>query len=160
MFEKKELIVAVYYVYTADRITRKNLLEFLEQLGYKCEEDELTNRKIVLNSRFPVMVDEITKRYSILHNTVCAAAAASSQQLVSEEEFYALIKGADCLYDEYLSAVRRALNRLAYTDEEIAELFARPDIEQVLKDSYAAFRNGLECYTPGETAEILDLKIE
>ena len=160
MFEKKEFIVAVYYVYTADRITRKNLLEFLEQQGYKCEEDDLTNRKIVLNSRFPVMVDEITKRYSVLHNTVCAAAAASSQRLVSEEEFYVLFKGADCLYDEYLVAVRHALNRLEYTDEEIAELFSRTDIEQVLKDSYVAFRNGLECYTPRDTAEILDLKIE
>ena len=41
MLKKREYIVAVYHVYTANKESRQDLVEFLEQQGYKCEEDNM-----------------------------------------------------------------------------------------------------------------------
>ena len=78
MFMKQEYIVAVYHVYTEDQESRKDLLEFLELHGYECEEDNVTNREKVLNTRLPVVVNVIDRKYSMLHNVVCAAASIAS----------------------------------------------------------------------------------
>ena len=92
MFNKREYIAAVYHVYTVDKESRKDLVEFLELQGYVCEEDNVTNRDKVLNTRLPVVVNVIDRKYSILHNVVCAAASIASNMLISEEEFYVLYK--------------------------------------------------------------------
>ncbi len=61
MFNKREYIVAVYHVYTADKESRKDLVEFLELHGYECEVDNITNRNKVFNTRLPVVVNVIDK---------------------------------------------------------------------------------------------------
>ncbi len=61
MFNKREYIVAVYHVYTADKESRNDLLEFLELHGYECEVDNITNRNKVFNTRLPVVVNVIDK---------------------------------------------------------------------------------------------------
>ena len=159
MFKKREYIVAVYHVYTADKESRKDLVEFLEQQGYVCEEDNVTNREKVLNTRLPVVVNVIDRKYSILHNVVCAAASIASNMLISEEEFYVLYKGCNCTYSEYVAAVRRALKRCV-NDEEIPDLISRLDVEAVLNSNYEGFLIGLDGCSPRETAESLWLEFE
>ncbi len=160
MFNKREYIVAVYHVYTADKESRSDLLEFLELQGYECEVDNVTNREKVLNTRFPVVVNVIDRKYSMLHNVVCAAASIASNMLISEEEFYVLYKGSNCTYSEYKAAVKRALKRCVNDEEEIPELISRPEVEVVLNSNYEGFLIGLDGSSPRETAESLGLEFE
>ena len=160
MFKKREYIVAVYHVYTADKESRKDLVEFLEQQGYVCEEDNVTNRDKVLNTRLPVVVNVIDRKYSMLHNIVCAAASIASNMLISEEEFYVLHKGKNCTYYEYKTAVKRALKRCVNDEEEIPDLISRPDVEAVLNSNYEGFLIGLDGCSPRETAESLGLEFD
>lgn len=140
--------------------SRKDLIDYLEDEGFECEEDDITDRQIVLESRFPVVIDVFNKSYTILHTITSSAAAASSDILISEEEFYVLYKGPECTCEEYLAAVWNALIRYKYSDEEIAEFFASPEIEKVLMSNYADYLIGLEGCTPSQTANCLDLMYE
>lgn len=160
MFKKREYIVAVYHVYTADKESRKDLVEFLEQQGYVCEEDNVTNREKVLNTRLPVVVNVIERKYSMLHSVVCAAASIASNMLISEEEFYVLYKGRSCTYSEYVAAVRRALKRCVDDEKELPDLISRPNVEAVLNSNYEGFLIGLDGCSPRETAESLRVEIE
>ena len=160
MFKKLEYIVAVYHVYTADKESRKDLIEFLEQQGYVCEEDNVTNREIVLNTRLPVVVNVIERKYSMLHNVVCAAASIASNMLISEEEFYVLYKGKNCSFSEYKAAVKRALKRCVDDEKELPDLISRPDIEVVLNSNYEGFLVGFDGCSPRETAESLGVGFE
>ena len=159
MFKKREYIVAVYHVYTVDKESRKALVEFLEQQGYECEVDNVTNREKVLNTRLPVVVNVIERKYSMLHNVVCAAASIASNMLISEEEFYVLYKGSNCTYSEYKAAVKRALRR-CLDEEEIPDLISRPDVEAVINSNYEGFLIGLDGCSPRETAESLRVEYE
>ena len=159
MYNKREYIVAVYHVYTADKESRKDLVEFLELQGYVCEEDIVTNRDKVLNTRLPVVVNVIDRKYSILHNVVCAAASIASNMLISEEEFYVLFKGRNCTYSEYVAAVKRALRR-CLDEKEIPDLISRPDVEAVINSNYEGFLIGLDGCSPRETAESLGVEYE
>ena len=149
MFNKREYIVAVYHVYTADKESRKDLVEFLELQGYVCEEDNVTNRDKVLNTRLPVVVNVIDRKYSILHNVVCAAASIASNMLMSEEEFYVLYKGRNCTF-----------KRCVEDEERILDLISRPGVEEVLNSNYEGFLVGLDGCSPRETAESLGLEVE
>lgn len=160
MFRNREYIVAVHHIYTADKESRQDLVEFLEQQGYVCEEDNVTNREKVLNTRLPVVVNVIDRKYSILHNVVCAAASIASNMLISEEEFYVLYMGRSCTYSEYVAAVKRALKRCAEDKKEIPDLISRPDVEAVLNSNYEGFLVGLDGCSPRETAESLGLEFE
>ena len=160
MFKKQEYIVAVYHVYTEDQESRKDLLEFLELHGYECEEDNVTNREKVLNTRLPVVVNVIDRKYSMLHNVVCAAASIASNMLISEEEFYVLYKGKNCTYYEYKTAVKRALKRYVTDEKEIPDLISRPVVETVINSNYEGFLIGLEGCSPRETAESLGVEVE
>jgi len=160
MIKKNGYTVAVFHVCTNDKNTRKNLVEFLENEGLVCKDKKETERDIILNSRFPLVIDTFNQQYTMLHNTVCAAAAASSKILISEEEFYVLYKGSECTFSEYIAAVRRALNRLSYSDEEVAALFSTPEIEEVLNENYEDYKKGLDWCRPAETANSLELEIE
>ena len=159
MFNKREYIVAVYHVYTADKESRKDLVEFLEMQGYECEEDNVTTREKVLNTRLPVVVNVIDRKYSILHNVVCAAASIASNMLISEEEFYVLYKGRNCTFSEYKAAVKRALKRCVADEREIPDLISRPDVEAVVNCNYEGFLIGLERCSPRETAESLGVEL-
>lgn len=160
MFKKLEYIVAVYHVYTAAKESRKDLIEFLEQQGYVCEEDNVTNREIVLNTRLPVVVNVIDRKYSMLHIVVCAAASIASNMLISEEEFYVLYKGRNCTFSEYKAAVKRALKRCVADEKEIPDLVSRPDVEAVINSNYEGFLAGLDGCSPRETAESFEVKFE
>ena len=160
MINKREYIVAVYHVYTADKESRKDLVEFLEQQGYVCEEDNVTNREKVLNTRLPVVVNVIDRKYSMLHNVVCAAASIASNMLISEDEFYVLYKGRNCTYSEYVTAVKRALKRCVDDEEGIPDLISRPDVEAVINSNYEGFLAGLDGCSPRETAESLEVELE
>ncbi len=160
MFNKREYIVAVYHVYTADKESRKDLVEFLELHGYECEEDNVTNREKVLNTRLPVVVNVIDRKYSMLHNVVCAAASIASNMLVSEEGFYVLYKGRNCTFSEYKAAVKRALKRCVTDEKKIPDLISKPDVEAVINSNYEGFLIGLDGCSPRETAESLGLEYE
>ena len=160
MFMKQEYIVAVYHVYTEDKESRNDLLEFLEQQGYECEEDNVTNRDKVLNTRLPVVVNVIDRKYSMLHNVVCAAASIASNMLISEEEFYVLYEGSNCTFEEYKTAVKRALKRCVDDEKEIPDLISIPDIEAVLNSNYEGFLVGIDGCSPRETAESLGVEYE
>jgi hypothetical protein len=84
------MIITVYFVRTTEKASRRQLVDYLESEGFVCEEDEATGRAKVLNSRFPLRINETEMTYSMLHNVTCAAAAAASGILISEEEFYEL----------------------------------------------------------------------
>ena len=157
---KREYIVAVYHVYTTDKESRKDLVEFLEQQGYACEEDNVTNREKVLNTRLPVVVNVIDRKYSMLHNVVCAAASIASNMLISEEEFYVLYKGRDCAFSEYKAAVKRALKRCVNDEKRIPDLISSPEVEVVLNSNYERFLVGLDGCSPRETAESLGLEFD
>ena len=160
MFNKRDYIVAVYHVYTADKESRRDLVEYLEMHGYECEVDNITNRDKVLNNRLPVVVNVIDRKYSILHNVVCAAASIASNMLISEEEFYVLYKGRNCTFEEYKAAVKRALKRCVADEAGISDLILRPDVEAVLNSNYEGFLVGLDGCSPRETAESLGVEIE
>lgn len=160
MFKKQEYIVAVYHVYTEDQESRKDLLEFLELHGYECEEDNVTNREKVLNIRLPVVVNVIDRKYSMLHNVVCAAASIASNMLISEEEFYVLYKGRNCAFSEYRAAVKRAFERCVADEKKIPDLISKPEVEAVINSNYEGFLNGLEVCSPRETAESLGVEFE
>lgn len=158
MFNKREYILAVYHVYTADKESRRDLVEFLEMQGYECEVDNVTNRDKVLNTRLPVVVNVVDRKYSMLHNVVCAAASIASNMLISEEEFYVLYKGRNCTYSEYKAAVKRALKRCVGDEERVPDLISRPDVEAVINSNYEGFLVGLDACSPRETAESLELE--
>lgn len=77
-----------YYVKEKDKQERQSFIEYLEQHGFKCDEDEVTTRQSTIDSIFPIMVDTLHKKYGHLHNVTCSAAAATSARLVSAAEFY------------------------------------------------------------------------
>jgi len=160
MFNKREYIVAVYHVYTADKESRRDLVEFLEMQGYECEEDNVTNREKVLNTRLPVVVNVIDRKYSMLHNVVCAAASIASNMLISEEEFYVLYKGKNCTFSEYKTAVKCALKRCVDDEKEVPGLILRPDVEVVINSNYEGFLVGLDGCSPRETAESLGVEYQ
>ena len=154
------MIIAVYFVRTAGKISRRRFVEYLENEGFVCEVDEITDNAKVLNSRFPIIINATDKKYTILHTVTSSAAAAASDLLISEEEFYVLYKKGNCNYKEYLSAIRQVLLRYGYTDREIAEYFARPDIERIIKGFFADYKIGFEDSTPKAAATCLDLEFE
>lgn len=160
MFKKQEYIVAVYHVYTEDKESRNDLLEFLEMQGYECEVDNVTNRDKVLNTRLPVVVNVIDRKYSMLHNVVCAAASVASNMLISEEEFYVFYKGRNCTFSEYKAAVKCALKRCVGDEERVPDLISRPDVEAVVNSNYEGFLIGHDGCSPRETAESLGVEFE
>ncbi len=149
-----------YIVRTSDKPSREQLIAFLESEGYKCDEDEITNRQIVLDSIFPVTVDTENKVYSVFHTTTSAAAAVSSHAVFEEDEFYVLYKGPLASYDEYIAVIKRLFLEYEYTVEERDEFFGRPNIQEMLKSHYEEFCEGIAGCEPRATANCLDLMYE
>ena len=76
-----------YYVDVKDKQVRQTFIEYLEEHGFKCDENEVTTRLSTIDSRFPITIDANHKEYGHLHNVTCSAAAATSARLVSAAEF-------------------------------------------------------------------------
>ncbi len=149
-----------YIVRTSNKPSREQLLVFLEREGYKCVEDEITNRQIVLDTIFPITVDTENKLYSVFHTTTSAAAAVSSHAVFEEDEFYVLFKGPLATYDEYIAVIKRLFLEYEYTVEERDEFFDRPNIQEMLRNHYKEFCKGIAGCEPSATANCLDLMYE
>lgn len=76
-----------YYVKVKGKQERQSFIEHLEKHGFKCDEDEVTTRQSTIDSRFPITVDTLHKKYGHLHNVTCSAAAATSGRIVSAAGF-------------------------------------------------------------------------
>ena len=79
--------IRMCYVDVRGKKVRKDLIEFLEKNGFKCEEDGTVTRESTLKSIFPVTVDLDEKVYGHIGNRICAAAAVTLTRLFSIEEF-------------------------------------------------------------------------
>lgn len=149
-----------YIIRTSNKHSREQLLVFLESEGYKCVEDEITNRQIVLDSLYPVTVDTENKVFSVFHTTTSAAAAVSSHAVFEEDEFYVLYKGPRATYDEYIAVIKRLFLEYEYTVEEREEFFSRSNIQEMLRNHYKEFCKGIAGCEPSATANCLDLMYE
>jgi hypothetical protein len=126
------------YVNPSDREKRTEFIDHLESKGFKCREDEVTNRQSTIDSPYPVIVDITRKIYGHLHNTTSAAAASSKGKVISVEEFYALYKGPDAEWEEYVAAVREILKKYL-AEEEVDQYLAQPDTVKLIEDNYDGY---------------------
>ena len=67
---------------------RLRFIEFLEERGFKCDEDITTTREKTINSNLPIIVDCENEAYRCMGNITCAAAAVTSKTLISVDDFY------------------------------------------------------------------------
>ena len=146
-----------YIVRTDNRSSREALIRFLEDEGYKNNEDDITNRQYVLDSFFPIVVDTESSIYDVLHTTTSASAAVSSRAVINEDEFYVLFKGSRATYDEYLAVVKRLFLEYDYTSDETKEFLNRPEIHSILRSNYEEYIRGIAGCDPRATASCLDL---
>ena len=146
-----------YIIRTDNRSSREALIRFLEEDGYKSNEDDITNRQYVLDSIFPIVVDTQNIIYDVLHTTTSASGAVSSHSVICEDEFYVLFKGSYATYDEYIAVVKRLFLEYDYTIDETEEFFNRPEIHNVLRSNYEEFIRGIAGCEPRATASCLDL---
>ena len=78
------------YVHPHTQAERNELVEFLEEEGFICKEDNSFNRQEILESRFPLIIELREKSIYCMGNVTCAAAAATSRIIMSDKEFYLL----------------------------------------------------------------------
>lgn len=79
------------FVRTASKEERAKLLDFLEGEGFAY--DSATDRKDVLESRFPISLNLEDKRMASMGSVTTAAAAASAKLIKTVEEFHELYSG-------------------------------------------------------------------
>ncbi len=70
-----------------DSQRRRELIEFLESKGYRVVIDRVTNRALLIESKFPILINSAEKSITMYHTVTCAVAAVSSGCLISVEEF-------------------------------------------------------------------------
>ncbi len=135
-----------YYVKPSDKDKRKELVDYLEFKGFECREDEITSKQSAIESSYPLIVDITRKLYGHLHNTTCAAGAASKKKIISAEEFYALYKGPDVEWEEYVAAIKEHMKNYL-TVEEIEQYLVKPDTVDILNDHFKQYtqENASEC---------------
>ena len=93
-------IKASGFIRTYDHESRVRLIEYLEGLGYILAPDEVFDRQGVIDCRFPLRIDSSHKQYGTIHNTTCAAAACSKAgTVITEDEFYKLMKEGKSFYE-------------------------------------------------------------
>lgn len=71
-----------------DKDKRIELISFLESKGYSVVNDQVTNRELLIESKYPILLNAEEKTINMFHNTVSAAAAAGSGALMNLDEFY------------------------------------------------------------------------
>ena len=144
-----------YYVKPSSKDKRIELVEYLEFKGFKCREDNITNKQSTIESPYPVIVDITNKVYGHLHNTTCAAAAATQKKLITVEEFYAKYKGPNVEWEEYVAAIREHLKHYL-TAEEVDHYLVEPDTVDMLNDHFKNYIQRLgDSYSPDATAYCL-----
>ncbi len=78
------------YVHTYDIDERIELIEFLENKGFRCLEDKTHSRDQTIASRFPLVIEQDTKSICNMGNVTVSAAAAASHVIMGSCEFYLL----------------------------------------------------------------------
>lgn len=76
------------FVREKDPDGRCEILEFLEGMGYKTDEEETRTRQEIVESVLPITVDKRNKEYRMMGSVTCAAAAVSSGRMMTKEEFF------------------------------------------------------------------------
>lgn len=160
--EEKARQTLVYYVRPSRKKDRAKLVDYIESEGFTCDVDDVTNKDIILESKYPMVIDVDNHRYSMLHNTTTSAAAVSSGFVITEAQFYVAYKKADCSYEEYIEAVRDYFEEYKYSADEITEYFNRPDIESLIKENYNSYIKYSEAGNsyPAAVASCLDMMYE
>jgi len=141
------------YVKPSSKDKRLELIDYLEFKGFKCREDNKTDKQSTIESPYPLIADITHKNYGHLHDATCAAAAKS--KLLSVEEFYAMYKGPDIEWEEYVAAIREHLKRYL-TEEEVNEYLVQPETVDMLNDHFDRYIKRLgDGYSPASTANCL-----
>ena len=135
--EQKERHTIRYYVRVSDADTRRVLIETIEKDGYKIAENCKMTREEIIDSEFPIMVNETDKVFGMLQN----ADEAAEKRLMGIEEFIVCYKGSNCTYDEYYAAVKKSFMEGNYTEEQTETYFQKET--DFLKESYQSFIKGI-----------------
>ncbi len=67
---------------------RKEVIKFLEDMGYALDQNESRSQKEILDSPLPIYVDKKSKSFWMMGNVTCAAAAVSSNKMIHKMSFY------------------------------------------------------------------------
>lgn len=144
-----------HYVNPSNKEKRIALVEYLEFEGFKCREDKITTKQSTIDSQYPVIVDITRKVYGHLRDAAHAEAAASQNKLISVEEFYALYKGPNVEWKEYVAAIREHL-KYYLTEEEVNSYLVTPQTVDILNDHFNSYIQGEgDGYSPNSTAYCL-----
>ena len=139
-----------------DKDKRLQLIEFLESKGYIVINDNVTNRELLIESKFPVLVNFEDKTITMYHTITSSAAAASSGILISIDDFYKEYKRITMTYKEYYNEVYKFVSNYL-PDEDIDEYLSRPDINEMLLQHYDGYtKHNVAGYSPAATANCLD----
>lgn len=146
--EQKERHTVRHYVRTPDADTRRGLLEMLEKDGYQVEDDGSVTRQEIIESGFPVMINETDKVFNIIHNGADEAALVKSGRIKDLDEFYLYYKWSECTYDEYYAVVLKLFMKNGRYNEEEARKIMDGE-EEYLKENYEKYIKGGEwSYSP------------
>lgn len=139
-----------------DKNKRIELIEFLESKGYSVVNDQVTNRELLIESKYPILVNAEVKTINMFHNTVSAAAVTGSGMLISPDEFYEEYKRVSMTYEEYYNEIYKHLLNY-YSDKDANEYLSRPDIKEMLLQHYDGYtKRNVAGYSPAATANCLD----
>lgn len=139
-----------------DKDKRIELIEFLESKGYSVVNDQVTNRELLVESKYPILVNAEEKTINMFHNTVSAAAVTGSGMLISPDEFYEEYKRVSMTYEEYYNEVYKQLSYY-YSKKDIDEYLSRSDIKEMLLQHYNGYtKRNVAGYSPAATANCLD----
>ena len=118
--EQKERHTVRDYVRTPDADSRRGLIETLEKEGFDIEEGDGKTREEIIQSEFPLMINETDKKFSLVHNSDDEAELDKSGRIIDLDEFYVYYKRSECTYGEYYAVVQKLFVRSSRYNEEEA----------------------------------------
>jgi len=136
--EQKERHTVRHYVRTPDADARRGLLDVLEKDGYQVEDDGATTRQEIIESGFPVMINETDKNFNVVHNAADETALEKSGMIKDLDVFYVDYKWAECTYDEYYAVVLKLFVRNSRHNEEEARKIMEEE-KEFLKGNYEKY---------------------
>ena len=78
------------FIYTAVQEERIQMVEYLEEEGFCCVNNNVWSREKIIDSVFPLRIVLKERSISSMGNTTTAAAAVSSGVVMSSNDFYLL----------------------------------------------------------------------
>ncbi len=144
--EQKERHTVRDYVRTPDADSRRSLIETLEKDGFDIEEDGKTRAEII-QSEFPLMINETDKKIGLVHNSDDEAELEKSGRIIDLDEFYVYYKGSECTYEEYYAVVLKLFVRSSRYNEEEARKIMEGE-KKFLRESYKGYVTGQRFCSP------------